>query len=137
MVPVSCPPCPASITIFPIFNPSARINDLSPCEVGAATCAVWSGDVFRDLTGGATVLNVGPLVGLLVALSFSSILGASSLAVSTGLVVGFSSGSTTLVLSGCSEVAFSGSSGLGGSLWVSSTASVLAGGVLALAFFLP
>src|SRR6266576_905496 len=34
MVPVSCPPCPGSITILPIFNPRARINERSPLAVG-------------------------------------------------------------------------------------------------------
>jgi len=37
MVPVSWPPCPGSITIFPIFNPRARIRERSPLAVGFAS----------------------------------------------------------------------------------------------------
>src|ERR1700733_15807804 len=37
MVPVSWPPCPGSITILPIFSPSARISDRSPLAVGLAS----------------------------------------------------------------------------------------------------
>ncbi len=38
-VPESCPPCPASITIRPIFSPSARMSVASPSEVGGGGCA--------------------------------------------------------------------------------------------------
>ncbi len=37
MVPVSWPPWPGSITIRPIFNPSARMSERSPLAVGCAS----------------------------------------------------------------------------------------------------
>src|SRR5690242_4316088 len=37
IVPVSWPPCPGSITMRPIFNPSARVSECSPFRVGLAT----------------------------------------------------------------------------------------------------
>ena len=36
---MSCPPWPGSITIFPIFKPSARMSDRSPAAVGRASRA--------------------------------------------------------------------------------------------------
>src|ERR1700730_932845 len=35
MVPVSCPPCPASMTMRPIFRPRARDKDCWPSRVGS------------------------------------------------------------------------------------------------------
>src|SRR5205807_5262626 len=39
IVPVSCPPWPASITILPIFKPSARVSVDCPSRVGSGTLA--------------------------------------------------------------------------------------------------
>src|SRR5262249_36202382 len=99
MVPVSCPPCPASTTILPIFSPSARINDRSPLAVGAAACAELEGFacavvflLLRLDSWGAIAWNVGPDVGLLlsfdglsIAVSSTIALGGSALAISTVL----------------------------------------------------
>src|SRR5271165_2091134 len=70
IVPVSCPPCPASITMRPIFSPSARIKLRSPSAVGEASWIVGASiadaaTVFlllRDFLSGATVTAVGAAV---------------------------------------------------------------------------
>src|ERR1700720_4992857 len=41
MVPVSWPPCPASITMRPIFRPSVRVKVDWPSRVGSAALAGW------------------------------------------------------------------------------------------------
>src|SRR6516165_899084 len=41
IVPVSCPPWPASITMRPIFNPSVRVNVACPSRVGWGTVEGW------------------------------------------------------------------------------------------------
>src|SRR5204862_79928 len=41
IVPVSCPPWPASITILPIFKPSARVSVDCPSRVGCGALAGW------------------------------------------------------------------------------------------------
>ncbi len=48
IVPVSCPPWPASITILPIFKPSARVSVDCPSRVGCGALAgrIKSGFVF-------------------------------------------------------------------------------------------
>src|SRR5579859_4744762 len=107
MVPVSCPPCPASTTILPIFSPSARISERSPAAVGAAVCVVVvvaAGAETRAESStlfflflldslGAIDSNVGPLVGWAVVFSelstaaSSVALGGVTLATSAGLSV--------------------------------------------------
>src|ERR1700760_2934923 len=37
-VPESCPPCPASTTMRPIFRPSARVRERRPSNVELASC---------------------------------------------------------------------------------------------------
>src|SRR6266849_2403583 len=51
IVPVSCPPWPASITILPIFRPSARVSVDCPSRVGCGALAgrIKSGFVFVAL----------------------------------------------------------------------------------------
>src|SRR5258707_153035 len=106
MVPVSCPPWPASTTILPIFRPSARIRERSPAELGAAVRVVAAVvadarelgsaifflfllDSFGDIDS-----NVGPLVGWPAARPESSIppsstaiFGVTTLAVSAAVCV--------------------------------------------------
>ncbi len=55
IVPVSWPPCPGSMTILPIFSPSARISERSPSDVGWASRMVFD-DAERSLR-----LRVEPL----------------------------------------------------------------------------
>src|SRR5437016_4916487 len=61
MVPVSCPPWPASTTIFPILSPSARTSDRSPADVGRASRAA----IFLFLT-----LSLSLLVAMFRRLDF-------------------------------------------------------------------
>src|ERR1700678_1284353 len=42
MVPVSCPPCPASMTMRLIFRPRARVNERLPSRVGFDSVGVIS-----------------------------------------------------------------------------------------------
>src|SRR5664279_1164169 len=98
MVPVSWPPCPASITMRPIFNPRARIRLRSPSAVGDASWMAGAsyadaGDVllllprdFLSFAGsGDTVTAVGAAVGFLAPLTPASPgLGKSSSAASSG-----------------------------------------------------
>src|SRR6266481_9876301 len=87
MVPVSCPPCPASTTIRPIFRPSALVKDCVPDEGGVATCAEetaarssWTGGIIFLAGGpcGVMVFTVGPDVGLAVARSAASMVTSSA-----------------------------------------------------------
>src|SRR5438128_1134523 len=49
MVPVYCPPWPGSLTILPIFNPSALMSERSPLEVGLASWTLISALLVKDL----------------------------------------------------------------------------------------
>src|ERR1700723_1552785 len=48
IVPVSCPPCPASITIRLIFNPKARVSERFPSRVGFDSVGVINSADFVD-----------------------------------------------------------------------------------------
>ena len=57
IVPESCPPWPASITIRPIFSPSARTSEVSPSAVGtAARAGVASATVAVELPAAFALL---------------------------------------------------------------------------------
>src|ERR1017187_7058167 len=95
MVPVSWPPCPASITIRPIFSPRARIRLRSPSAVGEASWmagASLAAVIFlllRDFLSfsGDTVTAIGAAVGFVFALAPASPgLGKSSSVESSGLL---------------------------------------------------
>src|SRR5882672_10383912 len=67
MVPVSCPPCPASMTMRPIFKPRARDKDCWPSRgvsgmEGGPISSAWSCADFR-LRGDLVFPEAGLAVG--------------------------------------------------------------------------
>src|ERR1700730_15508980 len=83
MVPVSCPPCPASMTMRPIFRPRARDKDCWPSRVGSGMeggpiSSAWSWadlmlrtdlvfeEAGRAASGGASGLLPAPVGGKVV-----------------------------------------------------------------------
>src|SRR5438874_897903 len=87
MVPVSCPPCPGSITMRPIFRPSMRVKVACPSRVGCGTLAGRTKSGFSSAAEGLYDFDLFALGSVLRGLGneLAPEFGASSVPVTTFL----------------------------------------------------